>query len=171
MYERIEEDGKIKPNLIRPWRINDWISPSCLGGPYVYSPLDSVTVRKIQAKLKKEKWYQGPVDGVLNMPTYFAFKFYNVLVLNHQDEEYCCIIYPTNCARTTSLVALEVIDNPFKIIQNIQTALKERGYGVGEINNIFNEKTRQALIQYQKDNGLPEGQLDFETLKKLEIKY
>jgi hypothetical protein len=29
--------------------------------------------------------------------------------------------------------------------------------------------TRQALIQFQRDNNLPEGRLDIETLKKLGV--
>ena len=51
-------------------------------------------------------------------------------------------------------------------ISIIQRALNDRGYKV-EINNIFDAETKKALIQFQKDNFLPIGQLDNETLKEL----
>ena len=37
-------------------------------------------------------------------------------------------------------------------------------------NNILGEKTKKALLDFQRKNGLKEGQIDLETLKKLEIK-
>ena len=58
-------------------------------------------------------------------------------------------------------------------ITQIQTALEERGYDVGPaaIDNILGKDTRAALTQFQKDNELPVGNLDYETLKALGIQY
>lgn len=54
-------------------------------------------------------------------------------------------------------------------IQAIQNALKSRGYDPGPIDNILGAKTRQALIQFQKDNGLPVGNLNLETMRALGV--
>ncbi|MBT8229090.1 MAG: peptidoglycan-binding protein, partial [Bacteroidia bacterium] len=48
----------------------------------------------------------------------------------------------------------------------------ERGYNVGSAgaDNVMGAATKSALVKFQKDNGLPVGQLDFETLRALGIK-
>ena len=54
-------------------------------------------------------------------------------------------------------------------IQQIQEALKSRGYDPGPLNNTMTDRTKKALLQFQKDQDLPQGGLDFETLKALGI--
>jgi len=56
-------------------------------------------------------------------------------------------------------------------IKEIQQALKNRGYDPGPVDDIMGSKTKAALIQFQKDNSLPIGQLDFDTLKALGVSY
>ena len=56
-------------------------------------------------------------------------------------------------------------------IRSIQRALRDRGYDPGPIDNILGVQTKAALTKFQKDNGLPIGQLDKETLKQLGVKY
>lgn len=51
----------------------------------------------------------------------------------------------------------------------IQQALKAKGYDPGPLDNVLGPKTRAALTQYQKDNALPVGRLDVETLKSLGV--
>lgn len=51
-------------------------------------------------------------------------------------------------------------------IKPIQEALIKKGYNT-PTDNIFGKETKAALIQFQKDNNLPVGQLDKETLKLL----
>lgn len=55
-------------------------------------------------------------------------------------------------------------------IGQIQQALLNRGYDPGPIDSKLNERTKAALTKFQKDNSLPVGNLDMETLKKLGIK-
>lgn len=55
-----------------------------------------------------------------------------------------------------------------KIIE-IQKALKANGYDPGAIDNVFGGKTKEALIKYQQDKGLPVGNLNLETLKSLGV--
>ena len=56
-------------------------------------------------------------------------------------------------------------------VRQIQEALRSRGYDPGPIDDIMGVLTKKALTKYQKDQGLPVGQLDFETLKSLGIRY
>ncbi len=56
-------------------------------------------------------------------------------------------------------------------IKEIQAALKAKGYDPGAIDDQMGAKTKAALVQFQKDKGLPVGQLDFETLKALGVSY
>jgi hypothetical protein len=56
-------------------------------------------------------------------------------------------------------------------VRQIQEALKARGYDPGPIDNEMGAKTKEALLQFQQENGLPVGSLDFETLSILGIKY
>lgn len=58
-------------------------------------------------------------------------------------------------------------------ISQIQSALITAGYDVGAAgaDNVMGADTRAALMQYQKDNSLPVGNLNIETLQKLGVKY
>ena len=56
-------------------------------------------------------------------------------------------------------------------VREIQAALKARGYDPGPVDNIMGSQTKAALVKFQKDNGLPIGQLDFETLRALGVSY
>ena len=47
--------------------------------------------------------------------------------------------------------------------------LNKIGYKLPE-NDILNQVTKDALFDFQRKNGLKEGQLDFKTLEKLKIK-
>ena len=53
----------------------------------------------------------------------------------------------------------------------IQRALKNRNYDVGNIDQLLGAQTKAALTKFQRDNGLPIGQLDIETMNKLGIMY
>ncbi len=51
-------------------------------------------------------------------------------------------------------------------VADIQKALELRGYNV-RINNVMDRKTKAALTRYQRDRGLPVGNLNVETMKSL----
>lgn len=57
------------------------------------------------------------------------------------------------------------------LVRQVQRALMAKGYTVGPArdDNILGKDTRAALIKYQKDNGLPVGNMNKETLKHLKI--
>jgi hypothetical protein len=54
-------------------------------------------------------------------------------------------------------------------ILQIQKALKAEGYDPGPIDNMFGAKTKEALVKFQQDKGLPVGNLNMETLKALGV--
>jgi Putative peptidoglycan binding domain len=51
----------------------------------------------------------------------------------------------------------------------IQRALLNKGYNPGPIDNVFGSQTKQALLRYQQDNHLPQGNLNMETLQSLGV--
>jgi regulator of extracellular matrix RemA (YlzA/DUF370 family) len=57
------------------------------------------------------------------------------------------------------------------LVRQVQIALMAKGYSVGPArdDNILGKDTRAALIKYQKDNALPVGNLNKETLKHLGV--
>jgi outer membrane protein OmpA-like peptidoglycan-associated protein len=56
-----------------------------------------------------------------------------------------------------------------ELIGKLYTALKEKGYAVGNSSTTLNATLKSALVKYQKDNGLPVGAVDFDSLKSLGI--
>ena len=58
--------------------------------------------------------------------------------------------------------------DPGDVIANVQQALQQQGYYQGELDGSFGPLTRQALLAYQRDNGLPvTGEIDQDTLGAL----
>lgn len=57
------------------------------------------------------------------------------------------------------------------VVKQLQKALKNMGYDLGRSTKKLNTRTKEALTQYQKRHKLPVGQLDLETLKKLNIEF
>lgn len=56
-------------------------------------------------------------------------------------------------------------------VAEIQSALKREGYDPGPIDNQMGGKTKEALIKFQQDKGLPVGNLNLETLKSLGVQH
>ncbi|MDB9882268.1 peptidoglycan-binding protein [Bacteroidia bacterium] len=59
-----------------------------------------------------------------------------------------------------------------QLVRQVQRALLAKGYTVSPAgtDNVLGKDTRAALIKYQKDNGLPVGNTNVETMKHLGIK-
>jgi len=62
-------------------------------------------------------------------------------------------------------------DVTVSVIRQVQDALRSKGYDPGPSDNVMGARTKAALVKFQKDNGLPVGQLDFQTLKALSVNY
>jgi hypothetical protein len=54
-------------------------------------------------------------------------------------------------------------------IKMIQKALKNKGFYKGKITDRLDIETRAALVKFQKARNLPQGRLDADTIKELEI--
>ncbi len=54
--------------------------------------------------------------------------------------------------------------------RRVQQALNDRGYNVGAVDGIIGAATKSQLTKFQRDNNLPIGRLDFETLKALGVR-
>lgn len=54
-------------------------------------------------------------------------------------------------------------------IMQIQNALKREGYDPGPADNSLGPKTKEALIKFQQDKGLPVGNLNMETMNALGV--
>ena len=57
------------------------------------------------------------------------------------------------------------------MVRSVQNALRTLGYDPGVADNQMGPMTKAALVKFQKDKGLPVGQLDIETLEALGIDY
>lgn len=51
----------------------------------------------------------------------------------------------------------------------LQQALRDAGFNPGPNDNIFGPKTYAAMISYQKENGMWQGHLDYETVAALDL--
>ena len=66
------------------------------------------------------------------------------------------------------------IDNNIDYAQrifNVKKSLKAKGYYHNKLDNNMDKIAKKALCKFQKDNGLPIGSLDMQTLKALGIHY
>ena len=55
-------------------------------------------------------------------------------------------------------------------VKKLQQVLSEKGYDVGAIDGVYGAKTKEAVMQFQKENGLKtDGIAGPETLSKLEV--
>lgn len=53
---------------------------------------------------------------------------------------------------------------------SLQRALKANGYDPGPADGVFGRRTQDALIQYQRDNGMALGACDDDTLRALNVR-
>ncbi len=70
------------------------------------------------------------------------------------------------------MVWVDVICNGFAskpLVTLLQKRLKEKNLYKGEITGIFTPQTKKALVNYQRNKGIPFGQLDIKTLEYLGI--
>ena len=78
-----------------------------------------------------------------------------------------CLIFSVT---VTSVFALSKIGSRSEEVRQIQTALKQRGYFTSSIDGIYGTLTKNAVINFQKDNGLStDGIAGEKTLKALGI--
>ena len=55
-------------------------------------------------------------------------------------------------------------------IRNLQGALNDAGYDVGEINGVLSDETMSSIRRFQSENGMATGGLTIEVLEKLDVR-
>ena len=57
------------------------------------------------------------------------------------------------------------------VVRQVQQALKDKGYDPGPVDGVMGVKTTNALSSYQRDHGLPVGNMNKETLRHMGLNY
>jgi len=135
-----------------------------------------IEVMQIEISPASTKWKKQNEEWTLvEIPA--EYKTYNVLLDTTQTSNYHIetITTKTTIISTGGFTEWKEVvceeDRTDKLIKEIQTALSDKEYSGGLINGIFDDKWNQALVSFQKENELPLGQLDTETLDYLEVQY
>lgn len=89
-----------------------------------------------------------------------------VIVIDENAQQY---FESTHYHYKNELRRVEVHPTEKKLVKNIQSKLKKAGYYKGKISGELDKITQTAILKYQKDNNLPQGQLDVKTVKHLKL--
>jgi len=123
-------------------------------------------VEEVQRGLLATGNYKGMVDGVAGKNTRLAIAAYqrsaglriNGQVSNELIEH---LRYTQQVAAasqfTASVAELEKNPGEAAALRQVQTGLAELGYAPGEITGDLTNATIRAIIQFEKDRGLPSG--------------
>ena len=140
--------------------------------------LDGMTrtqlVQSIQTALNQRGYTVGPADGVFGPSTRRAILVYqtdaNLPLTGEASRQLLAHlansdVQPGASGTGTSEVTPE-------LTKAIQAELNRLGYKVGDENGKFNEKTRQGVLAFQKEVGLPQtGEANRQLLAQLQNSY
>lgn len=117
----------------------------------------SVAVPAVYSNITKRVQVAPATFNTVNIPAEYKTVSKRVLVKKGGMSEYrevVCAKYITN-----------------DLVRQVQRALMAKGYSVGPArdDNILGKDTRAGLLKYQRDNSLPVGNLNKETLKHLGV--
>ena len=123
-------------------------------------------VEEVQRGLLATGNYKGMVDGVAGKNTRLAIAAYqrsaglriNGEISNELIEHLRYTQQVAAASQFTASVA-ELEENPGEAaaLRQVQTGLAELGYAPGEITGDLTNATIRAIIQFEKDRGLPSG--------------
>ncbi|PYP89361.1 MAG: hypothetical protein DMF61_03895 [Blastocatellia bacterium AA13] len=129
------------------------------------------SVRSAQIALKSRRYYNGPINGVMNQTTRDAIN-------NFQHDRRIPISGELDIATARALgIPAEPAGPPAQTIftsadsiRFAQISLRDRGYYTGPINGAMNQAMRNAIRQLQRDRNLiTNGDLDLSTARELGI--
>lgn len=113
------------------------------------------TVKQVQQKLKDLGYYNGAVDGVFGENTKSAvIKFQKAKGLTADGVAGSATLSALGIGKSNSSATLRQGDQGNKV-KEVQQKLKNWGYYSGAADGIFGQETKNAVIQFQKNNGLP----------------
>lgn len=125
-------------------------------------------VEELQNMLKGVGYSPGPIDGKLGFKTRTAVKTFqkeqNLKITGYVGKQTWSILQESYKEET---VAFEKID-----VKKIQNALKNAGFDPGKIDGKMGSKTKKAIKDFQKSQGLPsDGVVGLRTWDKLKGWY
>jgi hypothetical protein len=121
--------------------------------PSVTTELEVPAVTKV---LPRKKLIQPAAENVIDIPATYKTVMKKVLVAKGGYQEWREVL----CQQ----------DITSDKVKNIQLALIREGYDPGPADNVMGSKTKDALLKFQNDKGLPTGNLNIETLNSLGVK-
>ncbi len=118
---------------------------------------EEIKVEAVYSNVPKRVQVAPATFNTIDIPAEYKTVSKRVLVKQGGMSEYrevVCAKYVTN-----------------DLVRQVQRALMAKGYSVGPArdDNILGKDTRAALIKYQKDNALPVGNMNKETMKHLGV--
>jgi len=176
-YEMVEEEVMVTPATTK------WVKGKADEGCLSANPEDCqvmclVEVPAVYKTVKKKVITKEAYTSTSTIPMEYKIVTREVKV---QDESLADVVVPTTYKTVQKRVLQqkggyevwrEILcgdDLTSAKILSIQKALKAKGYNPGPIDNIFGAQTKAALIKYQKEQGLPVGNLNLETLRALGV--
>ncbi len=114
-----------------------------------------VEVPAVTKVVPRQKMIYSAYENKIEIPATYKTVMKKVLVAKGGYQEWKEVMCEQNLTDTK--------------IAMIQEALRREGYDAGPVDNQMGGKTKQALIKFQQDKGLPVGNLNMETLKALGI--
>jgi peptidoglycan hydrolase-like protein with peptidoglycan-binding domain len=123
------------------------------------SPRDDL-VRAIQTELKSLGYYSGTLDGIAGAGTSAAIRaFQSAIGIAESPAATFELLSKLRAARRgeLKLAAMPAVEPPHRDerIAAVQTALSRSAYGQLTADGVFGPDTRDAIIRFQRDNGLP----------------
>jgi peptidoglycan hydrolase-like protein with peptidoglycan-binding domain len=121
-----------------------------------YEPM----VENLQRDLKQLGRYDGPIDGVVGKRTKQAiagFQRENGLVPDGEPTEELLerVAFAKRIAEATSFTASTGAAEGDETVRQIQLKLAELGYEPGSADGFPGDKTREAIMSFERDRGLP----------------
>ncbi len=114
-----------------------------------------VDIPAVTRVVPRKKLVYASYDNKIETPPTYKTIMKKVLIAKGGFQEWKEVLCET-----------QITDNK---VAEIQKALLREGYDAGPVDNQMGGKTKQALIKFQQDKGLPVGNLNMETLKALGV--
>jgi peptidoglycan hydrolase-like protein with peptidoglycan-binding domain len=124
-------------------------------------------VEAVQAALKSAGYYAGPVDGIAGMQTASAIRAFEqrngMKEIGRATPDLLEAIRstpsgfrpPTAAAPAEPAPAVAAHAAPDERVAAVQAALSRAAYGQVKADGVFGPQTREAIVRFQEDHGLP----------------
>lgn len=147
-----------------------------------------IEILEMELQPATTKWVRQKADRKCLSPDPNDCLVWNLVEVSAVTEVYKIVIDTTQTdnydiqkvelrklARQGGFTAWETVlcpaDITLNVINQVQDALRERGYYEDDGSNTLDGTTKAGLVAFQKDNGLPIGNLDMKTVNMLNINY